>query len=44
MEAEGAGAVLEFLIPAVEQEAALTRKVLLAVLATKVITSRTTKR
>lgn len=31
MKSESAGAVLEFLIPAVEQEAALTRKVLLAV-------------
>jgi uncharacterized damage-inducible protein DinB len=35
MKAESASAVLEFLIPAVEQEAALTRKVLLAVPAEK---------
>ena len=35
MKAESAGAVLEFLIPAVEHEAALTRKVFLAVPADK---------
>jgi|CZKC01.1.fsa_nt_gi uncharacterized damage-inducible protein DinB len=35
MKAESASAVLEFLMPAVEQEAALTRKVLLAVPAEK---------
>jgi len=35
MKAEHAGAVLEFLVPAVENEAALTRKVILAVPADK---------
>jgi uncharacterized damage-inducible protein DinB len=35
MKSESAGAVLEFLIPAVENEAALTRKVILAVPAEK---------
>src|SRR5579864_3930713 len=35
MKAESAGAVLEFLVPAVENEAALTRKVILAVPADK---------
>ncbi len=35
MKAESAGAVLEFLVPAIENEAALTRKVILAVPAEK---------